>query len=263
LHIDELGSRHIAELQLHLRDRALAPGTIDAVIQSALRGMLRDAELAGYRTPEIRKLYDTRFIVRQDRGREMSEIDPFTDEERERIIEWFLRNRPHYHAFVYFRFWTGTRPSEAIGLRCRDVDLKARRIRIRRSRVCRHDGPPKTGKSKRDVVIHDQLVTVLLSRMSLDPEPDAFVFTTVTGAAIEESTFVRREWLPALRPLRIRPRPFYNTRHTYISSLLAAEDKPLFVCRQTGTSLEMIERHYADARFSAEQLDRLLSATSG
>jgi integrase len=144
-----------------------------------------------------------------------------------------------------------------------DVDLIARRIWIRRSRVCRHDGPPKTGKSKRDVVIHDQLVTVLLSSMPLDPAPDAFVFTTVTGAAIEESTFVRREWLPALRSLRIRHRPFYNTRHTCISSLLAAGAKPLFVCRQTGTSLEMIERHYGDARFSAEQLDRLLSSASG
>jgi hypothetical protein len=30
--------------------------------------------------------------------------------------------------------------------------------------------------------------------------------------------------------------------------LLAAGAKPLFVCRQTGTSLEMIEKHYGDAR---------------
>src|SRR5262249_13772476 len=156
-------------------------------------------------------------------------------------------------------FWTGTRPSEAIGLRWTDVDLIARRIRIRRSRVCRHDGPPKTGKSKRDVVIHDQLAMVLRSRMPLDCAPDAFVFTTGTGAAIEESTFVRREWIPALSALGIRLRPFYNTRHTYISSLLAAGAKPLFVCRQTGTSLEMIERHYGDARFSADQLNQLLA----
>jgi integrase len=139
-----------------------------------------------------------------------------------------------------------------------DVDLIARRIWIRRSRVCRHDGPPKTGKSKRDVVIHDQLVAILRSRMPLHTAPDGFVFTTVKGAAIEESTFVRREWIPALAALGIRPRPFYNTRHTYISSLLAAGAKPLFVCRQTGTSLEMIERHYGDARVSADQLNQLL-----
>src|SRR5262249_58089302 len=123
LHIDEIAPRHIAQLQIRLQRHDLAPATVDAVIQSAFRGMLRDADLAGYRVPDLRKLYDRRFIVRQDRGRESSEIDPFSDEERDQILGWFLHNRQHYHAFVYFRFWTGTRPSEAIGLRWDDVDL--------------------------------------------------------------------------------------------------------------------------------------------
>src|SRR5207249_5044788 len=61
-----------------------------------------------------------------------------------------------------------------------------------------------------------------------------------------------------LRALRIRPRPFYNCRHTYISMLLDAGAKPLFVCRQTGTSLEMIEKHYGDARVDADQLDEMI-----
>src|SRR5207247_6414182 len=34
--------------------------------------------------------------------------------------------------------------------------------------------------------------------------------------------------------------------------------KPLFVCRQTGTSLEMIEKHYGDARVDADQLDEMI-----
>src|SRR5437870_529526 len=36
------------------------------------------------------------------------------------------------------------------------------------------------------------------------------------------------------------------------------ERRPLFVCRQTGTSLEMIEKHYGDARVDAEQLDEMI-----
>jgi hypothetical protein len=55
-----------------------------------------------------------------------------------------------------------------------------------------------------------------------------------------------------------RPRPFYNAGHTYISFLLAAGAKPLFVCRQTGTTLEMIGRHYGDARVAADELDELI-----
>ena len=44
-------------------------------------------------------------------------------------------NATSNHSFVNNRFWTGTRPSEAIALRCGDVDLSNRRIRIQRSRV--------------------------------------------------------------------------------------------------------------------------------
>jgi len=40
--------------------------------------------------------------------------------------------------------------------------------------------------------------------------------------------------------------------------LLDAGAKPLFVCRQSGTSLEMIEKHYGDARVDADQLDEMI-----
>src|SRR5262245_48299923 len=92
----------------------------------------------------------------------------------------------------------------------------------------------------------------------LRPAPDDFVFTTPTGAPIDKTNFYQREWLPALRAAGVRARPFCNARHTYISFLLVAGAKPLFVCRQTGTSLEMIERHYGDARVVAEELDDLI-----
>ena len=137
-------------------------------------------------------------------------------------------------------------------MRWGDVDLTGRRIRIRRSRVLRRDGPPKTGKSKRDVVTHGELAQVLRRHQPTHPAHDDFVFTTSTGAPIDEANFYRREWVPMLRGLGIRPRPFYNTRHTYISYLLAIGARPLFVCRQTGTSLRMIEEHYGQTNVLAE-----------
>src|SRR5712691_1453135 len=101
-------------------------------------------------------------------------------------------------------------------------------------------------------------MSVLLGHMSRRPAPEDFVFKTPHGVPIDEANFHRREWLAALRALGIRPRPFYNCRHTYISTLLAAGAKPLFVCRQTGTSLEMIEKHYGDARVDAAHLDEMI-----
>ena len=62
-----------------------------------------------------------------------------------------------------------------------------------------------------------------------------------------------------LRLLKIRSRPFYNTRHTYISYMLELGAKPLWVARQTGTSLEMIEKHYGRAKVVAQKLDSLIS----
>ncbi|TMA81640.1 MAG: hypothetical protein E6J77_16775 [Deltaproteobacteria bacterium] len=150
------------------------------------------------------------------------------------------------------------RPSEAIALRWGDVDLRHRRIRIRRSRVLGEDARPKTGRSKRDLIAHEGLERVLRGHMPRRPAPEDFVFTTPRGTPIDEVNFYQREWLAALRALRIRPRPFYNCRHTYISTLLAAGGKPLFVCRQTGTSLEMIGKHYGDARVDAAHLDEMI-----
>ena len=79
---------------------------------------------------------------------------------------------------------------------------------------------------------------------------------------ISQANFYVRIWVPALREAQVRIRPFYNTRHAYISWLLANGADPLFVCRQTGTSLEMIEKHYGQSRVTPEQLD-LLGARRG
>ena len=47
-----------------------------------------------------------------------------------------------------------------------------------------------------------------------------------------------------MRVLEIRPRPFYNARHTYISVALTLRCNPKWIAEQTGTSLAMIEQNY-------------------
>jgi len=258
--LDELTTADLTELQQRLIAKALKPATIDRVIHSALRGMLRDAKASGYRIPDLRALFERQFIQRLDQGRDAHEIDPFTEAERDRILSGFREKRAHFYPFVCFQFWTGARPSEAIALRWGCLDLAGRRAQIRLSRVLGRDGRPKTGKSKRDVVIHGVLLDVLRDSRPLHPTPDGFVFTTPTGAPIDEANFYRREWIPMLRRLNIRPRPLYNARHTYISFMLAIGVNPLFVARQTGTSLAMIQEHYGSARLPADELDEMIQS---
>jgi hypothetical protein len=76
-------------------------------------------------------------------------------------------------------------------------------------------------------------------------DPDAYLFTTPDRAPIDESNFYKREWLPMLRKLQIRPRPFYNTRHSYASFMLSIGTKMNFISAQTGDREETLKKHYA------------------
>jgi integrase len=221
--------------------------------------MLRDARLQGFAVANLAELYDRAYIRRLSAGAPDPEIDPYTEEERDRIIEAFRDKRGRFCPFIFFQFWTGARTSEGVALRWGNVDLERRVAWIRVSRVLGREGRPKTGKSKRELVLHENLVEVLRDHLPLHPKHDDFVFTTASGTPIDQANFYRREWAPMLRVLKIRPRPFYNTRHTYISYMLNIGAKPLWVARQTGTSLVMIEKHYGRAKVVAEELDELIS----
>ena len=48
-----------------------------------------------------------------------------------------------------------------------------------------------------------------------------------------------------LRKLQIRPRPFYNTRHSYASFMLSIGAKMNFISAQTGDREETLKKHYA------------------
>jgi len=75
-------------------------------------------------------------------------------------------------------------------------------------------------------------------------KPDDYVFTTPRGVPIEQDNFQGRIWLPALRALGIRERPFQNTRHSYISTMISMGKKVGFVSEQTGHSIKTLEARY-------------------
>lgn len=62
---------------------------------------------------------------------------------------------------------------------------------------------------------------LLKSVMPLRVEPASYVFTDGQGRPIDQSEFNRCSFQPVLRVINLRPRPFYNTRHTFIGVALA------------------------------------------
>jgi len=148
------------------------------------------------------------------------EPDPYTEEERDRILRFYRQRRSlKDYVFVYFRFYTGTRPSEAVGLKWGSVDLANGKATLTVSRHLGEENAPRTRASRRTISLLPNAVELLKTVFPLRLEPTSYVFTDSQSEPIDQSEFARK-FQDALRVLQIRPRPFYNTRHTFISVAL-------------------------------------------
>ncbi len=215
---------------------------VNGIIGGALRAMLRDARRSGALSTNLfdRDLFNSLPTDDVEGG-----IDPYTPEERDLIIAGFWNRRRQYHAFVFHQFWTGARPSEACALRRVNIDLAYGWEKIEKSLVEGNEGGTKTKRSNRQVRLHQNLVDVLEAHLRFQLDPQAYVFTTPSGTPIDEGNFYKREWLPMLRWLNIRQRPFYNTRHSYSSFMLSSGHDISFISSQTGDSEKTLRAHYA------------------
>ncbi|HEV8720985.1 MAG TPA: hypothetical protein VGW77_10140 [Candidatus Binatia bacterium] len=102
-------------------------------------------------------------------------------------------------------------------------------------------------RSNREIRLHDNVVDVLKPEnpAPLSVKPEDYFFATPDGTPIDESNFYKREWLPILRAKKIRPRPFYNTRHSYVSFMYTIGARSGFISSQTGDSIKTLETDYA------------------
>lgn len=246
--VDVLGS-----FRIHLVDeRRLAVKTARNIIDGSLRAMFRDAGRRVDRNPF--KEIPANWWPRLPRP----EPDPYTERQRDAILAYYRANRPPWaHAFVYFRFWTGTRPSEATALKWGSVDLINATGTFALSRHLGEENAPKTRASRRTIMLLPNVVALLKTVLPLRVEPNSYVFTDAQGKPIDQSEFARG-FQAVLRVLKIRHRPFYNLRHTFISIALTLGCNQKWIAEQTGTSVQMIQEHYG--KYIRSDGDALLRA---
>lgn len=170
-------------------------------------------------------------------------IDPFSKEERDLILDGFSNSEyyDYYWSFVKFLFLTGCRPSEAVALKWLNV---APKFIIFKEAVVdgKHKDCTKTNIDRR-FPINSQLKELL---DDLDRVPER-VFNAKKGGYINLNNFNRRAWQTVLSEVAIRYRPPYNCRHTFITEMLNAGAKVSDVAFWVGNSPEIIYRHYAGA----------------
>lgn len=128
---------------------------------------------------------------------------------------------------------TGMRQGELLGLRWRDVDWTAQRIRVRRAFVRGEFGTPKSKRSSRSVPLASRVAgeLELLFQDSAYKGDDDLVFAhPATGNPIDRSKLLKR-FKAALRRADVRAVRFHDLRHTF-GTRMAAQGVPMRVLQE-------------------------------
>ena len=191
------------------------------------------------------------------------EIDPFTAQERDAIIEAFENNRyyKHYTNFVRFLFMTGCRTGEAIALKWKHINPEMTQITFSES-FSSHFSLRKDTKNhkSRKFPINAQLKALLESIKPKTCNPEDLLFPSPTGREIDGHNFLNRAWkgyknrhgnqvdgivTQLVKEGKVeRYRYQYNTRHTFITMALESNVSVSQVAKWVGNTPEIITAYF-------------------
>lgn len=180
-------------------------------------------------------------------------VKHFTSEQRDQILQAFKHHRyyKHYYNYVYFCFFTGCRPSEAIALKWENVSKT--HIRFDTTVVEGLDGlTEKDGlktQDARDFPLNEAMRDFMKSIKPDNAKPDDLVFPSPKGNWINTHNFCNRAWKNVLESLPDVPKLApYHTRHTFITLCLDKNIHEKDVKRWCGNSAAVIISAYAGAK---------------
>lgn len=203
--------------------------------------------------------------------RRKKEIDPFTQDEADRIIAWLyeLEHWPSriYAAYFEFVFYTGMRLSEALALRWDAIDLDKRTAHVCRTVALGEIEERTKTNQDRFVLLNERALHAIgyareyaerrkhgQGKIKTTP----YVFPPSKNQEyVKETSNVHHQWRPALNELGIRYRPPYNCRHTYATICLMSGINPAFIAQQLGHSVQMLLSTYARWLNSSSDWDEL------
>ena len=135
-------------------------------------------------------------------------------------------------------------------------------VDIQTSRYLGSEAPTKTEHSERTIKLLGDVRDVFRTLLRHKSDRDDYVFVNQnTGGPINHSEWPKNNWKKALKETGIRPRKFYATRHTFISTALTKGLNIKFIAEYCGTSVAMIEQRYGRfLKHRAEEQLRLLES---
>jgi integrase len=204
-------------------------------------------------------------------GEEQSEEHRYlSTEERERLLKAMT---PTYRPVVYVAVWTGLRENELLGLTWADVDLKDKKIHVRKqlSRPTR-DRPAervsiKTRTTRNVDILNPDLVLFLREHKlasQFSQETD-YIFCTESGRPLHYRN-LGKAFSKAADKAKLnavegeRNLRFHDLRRTYASVLLKGRLDLAYVAQQMGHSVAVLSSTYSGLINAEDQPEKGLAA---
>lgn len=186
-------------------------------------------------------------VLRQHKVPPKQKPDPFTHEEMNAILEAFQNHDTYcyYYPYLAFLFFTGCRVGEAKGLLYRHLESDFSKAWIGESLNKNQQRKAAKNYKSRTIQLDKNLIEILKTDASENPEPEMFVFRQPRGKAINEGNFRNRAWQPILGQLGIPYRMPRSTRHTFITLALYKGHNPYQIAQHTGHDAQTLFSEYA------------------
>jgi integrase len=204
----------LAEAGLAARTRSGIFKLLSQIFAFAVRhGWCEDNPCRSVRRPRVRDCSEIRFLNQQELDALIAAVDvsalPFGYTDR---------------AILLAAAMTGMRQGELLALRWRDVDWKAKRIRVRRNYTRGHWSTPKSRSGERSVPLSSKVEAELRAHLRRSPfsgEDDLVFANPLSGEVLLHGPLVRR-FKKALKVAGVREIRFHDLRHTFGTRIAAA-----------------------------------------
>jgi integrase len=160
---------------------------------------------------------------------------------------------------------TGLRQGELLGLRWRDVDFAARKVRVVSPYVRGEFGDPKSEGSGRSVPLAERVSTELENLRARSPyaaDKDLVLCHPETGNPLDRAKLTRR-FKKAIRSADVREITFHELRHTF-GTRMAAAGVPLRTIQHwmghADAKTTQVYAHYQPSDHEADTVDQAFSS---